>query len=274
MVWCGSTEAYQEPSRGAPESSRRSSRACSDNDAEISPEPDLRLRRAAEPACRTPTARRTSSCDLPCMIELADAQRRADRRQGLQDRPDADEDDPRARASRRACSACAAGTRPTSSATATARCSTIRRTSSRRRCRSSACSTRSSSPRCTPTSTATSTTSCASTTTRPAATTRRAGTTSTSSGGWATRCRSRSTSSAATRSSPRRSCSTSRCSSTSPPAPARRACRSGSASTSSRPQTADAALPPEHDIFIQQTKLKNTLREWMGEAPVTHSEAG
>ena len=40
------------------------------------------------------------------------------------------------------------------------------------------------------------------------------------------------------------------------------------------PQTADPALPPEHDIFIQQTKLKNTLREWMGEPPVTHSEAG
>ena len=31
---------------------------------------------------------------------------------------------------------------------------------------------------------------------------------------------------------------------------------------------------PEHDIFIQQTKLKNTLRQWMGEQPVTHSEAG
>ncbi len=31
---------------------------------------------------------------------------------------------------------------------------------------------------------------------------------------------------------------------------------------------------PEHDLFIQQTKLKNTLREMMGEAPVTHSEAG
>ena len=30
---------------------------------------------------------------------------------------------------------------------------------------------------------------------------------------------------------------------------------------------------PEHDLFIQQTKLKNTLREWMGEEPVTHSEA-
>lgn len=39
------------------------------------------------------------------------------------------------------------------------------------------------------------------------------------------------------------------------------------------PQT-DSAAGPEHDIFIQQTKLKNTLREWRGEEPVTHSEAG
>ena len=39
------------------------------------------------------------------------------------------------------------------------------------------------------------------------------------------------------------------------------------------PQAAGAA-GPEHDIFIQQTKMKNTLREWMGEVPVTHSEAG
>ena len=38
------------------------------------------------------------------------------------------------------------------------------------------------------------------------------------------------------------------------------------------PQSGDAGLPPEHDIFIQQTKLKNTLRTWMGEAPVTHAE--
>ena len=39
------------------------------------------------------------------------------------------------------------------------------------------------------------------------------------------------------------------------------------------PQTG-SDLEPEHDLFIQQTKLKNTLREWMGEQPVTHSEAG
>ena len=39
------------------------------------------------------------------------------------------------------------------------------------------------------------------------------------------------------------------------------------------PQSARPA-GPEHDIFIQQTKLKNTLREWMGEEAVTHSEAG
>ncbi|MEO1060798.1 MAG: inositol-3-phosphate synthase [Actinomycetota bacterium] len=38
------------------------------------------------------------------------------------------------------------------------------------------------------------------------------------------------------------------------------------------PQPA-GGLDPEHDIFIQQIKLKNTLREWMGEVPVTHSEA-
>ena len=38
------------------------------------------------------------------------------------------------------------------------------------------------------------------------------------------------------------------------------------------PQSANAA-GPEHDIFIQQIKLKNTLREWMGEQPVTHTEA-
>ena len=29
---------------------------------------------------------------------------------------------------------------------------------------------------------------------------------------------------------------------------------------------------PEHDIFIQQIKLKNTLRDWMGEELVTHTE--
>ncbi len=37
---------------------------------------------------------------------------------------------------------------------------------------------------------------------------------------------------------------------------------------------ASGAADPEQDLFIQQSKLKNTLREWMGEAPVTHSEAG
>ncbi len=33
-----------------------------------------------------------------------------------------------------------------------------------------------------------------------------------------------------------------------------------------------AGLDAEHDLFIQQTKLKNTLREMMGEDPVTHVE--
>jgi myo-inositol-1-phosphate synthase len=29
-------------------------------------------------------------------------------------------------------------------------------------------------------------------------------------------------------------------------------------------------LTPEHDLFIQQTKLKNTLRWLMGESQITH----
>ncbi|HEX2717546.1 MAG TPA: inositol-3-phosphate synthase [Gemmatimonadaceae bacterium] len=36
------------------------------------------------------------------------------------------------------------------------------------------------------------------------------------------------------------------------------------------PMSAQPTLSPEHDLFIQQTKLKNTLRELMGEEPVTH----
>jgi hypothetical protein len=35
------------------------------------------------------------------------------------------------------------------------------------------------------------------------------------------------------------------------------------------PMTAPG-LQPEHDLFIQQTKLKNTLRHLMGEEQITH----
>jgi myo-inositol-1-phosphate synthase len=38
------------------------------------------------------------------------------------------------------------------------------------------------------------------------------------------------------------------------------------------PMVSNEDLLPEHDIFIQQIKLKNTLRSWMGEEPVTHTE--
>ena len=36
------------------------------------------------------------------------------------------------------------------------------------------------------------------------------------------------------------------------------------------PQEPAPGLKPEHDIFIQQMKLKNTLRQLMGDTPVTH----
>jgi hypothetical protein len=31
-----------------------------------------------------------------------------------------------------------------------------------------------------------------------------------------------------------------------------------------------ASVVPEHDLFIQQMKLKNTLRELMGQEMITH----
>ncbi|MFT5200906.1 MAG: myo-inositol-1-phosphate synthase [Candidatus Aldehydirespiratoraceae bacterium] len=40
------------------------------------------------------------------------------------------------------------------------------------------------------------------------------------------------------------------------------------------PQSAVDGVEAEQDLFIQQTKMKNTLREWMGEQAVTHSEVG
>ena len=224
MVWCGSTEVYREPAR-CTRASRRSSRA-SRQPRRDQPEPDLRVRRAQEPRA---LRQRRAEPELrsPVHDRARRAQRRADQRQGLQDRPDADEDDPGARASR-------PHARPERLVLDQHPRQPRRRGARRPRELQVEGSVEARRARhhlpargVPASSTATSPTSCASTTTRRAATTKRAGTTSTSSGGWATRCRSRSTSCAATRSSPRRSCSTSRCSSTSRRVPASRASRSG-----------------------------------------------
>ena len=114
-----------------------------------------------------------------------------------------------------------------------------------------------------------STTRCGSTTTRRAAITKRAGTTSTSSAGSATRCRSRWISCAGIRFWPRRSFWTWCCFWIWRSAPVCEAFRSGSASISNRPMCAPE-LYPEHDLFIQPMKLKNTLRWMMGEELITH----
>ena len=47
MVWCGSTEAYQEPTEVHQTVEAFEAGPASDNDDEDLPEPDLRLRRAA-----------------------------------------------------------------------------------------------------------------------------------------------------------------------------------------------------------------------------------
>ncbi len=108
--------------------------------------------------------------------------------------------------------------------------------------------------------------------TRHAVIIKKVGTTSTSSDGLAIRCRSRSISCAVTRFWLRRSCSTSYCSSTW--RSALRNCKGlGIQEWLSFyfkvPMTAPG-LYPEHDLFIQLMKLKNTLRHLRGEELITH----
>lgn len=116
------------------------------------------------------------------------------------------------------CLGLSVGSQPTFLATATALCSTNLPTSTPRRCRSFRRSRAYSRPTSSPTFTATITTRCASTIIRPATITKRVGTTSTSLAGWATPCKSRLTSFAATLFWPLRCCLTLCCSPTSLPA--------------------------------------------------------
>ena len=141
------------------------------------PRGDSVRERGAEPHGRHSRAGRAGGADAV-----------AARRQGSEDRADADQDDHRAGPQGAAARRRRAGTRPTSSATATAKCSTIRSRSRRRKRARSRCSTTSSSRSSIPISTRISATSCGSTTIRRAATTRKAGTTSIWSAGSATRC--------------------------------------------------------------------------------------
>ena len=270
MIWCGSTEIFLEPTavhqshrglREGPREERPRHRAFA----------DLRLRRAqgrrALRQRRAEPHRRHSGDD-----RALEEERRADLRQGLQDRPDVHED--RARAGLQGAHArrqrLVLHQHPRQPRRRSARRSAVVQDQGRVEARlarihlPARALSRSLQ--------ATSTTRFASTTTRRAATKKKPGTTSTSSAGSAIPCRSRSTSSAATRFWPRPSRSTWCCSSTWPSA--RRSCapsafRSGSASTSSRRRRAEG-LYPEHDLFIQSMKLKNTLRHIMGADLITH----
>ena len=58
MIWCGSTEVYHQPAavHATPQGFRV--RAAEERSGDLA-QPDLRLRRAEDAGCRTPTARRT-----------------------------------------------------------------------------------------------------------------------------------------------------------------------------------------------------------------------
>ena len=144
-VWCGSTEAYIDAQRGRTSRSRRSRRGWPRTTPAIS---NSQIYAWACIKERVPFANGAPnlSVDFPAAWELARELRGPHRRQGLQDRADADEDRHRAGPQGAHARPARLVLAPTSSATATARCSTTRSSSRRRRCRSSACSSTSCSP--------------------------------------------------------------------------------------------------------------------------------
>ena len=142
MVWCGSTEAYLEPQE-VHRTWRPSSGDSRDNDPAIAPS-QVYAYAAIRAGVPFANGAPNLSVDIPALVEMAETARVSDRRQGLQDGPDPDEDDPGSGLKSRALGI-AAGSPRTSSATATASARPSRTTSRRRKCPSSACSTRCSS---------------------------------------------------------------------------------------------------------------------------------
>jgi hypothetical protein len=204
MIWCGSTESYTQPG-AVHQSVQCFEKGLQESHPEIAPSQIYAYAALME---HVPFANGAPNLtvDIPAMLELS-------RRQQA---PIAGKDYKTGQTLMKTILApgfkarmigVRGGSRPTSSAIATAKCWKIRAPSKPRKSRSFRCSTTSFNPSSTRRSTRTSATRFASTTTRLAATTKRAGTTSTSLAGWAIRCRSRSISSAATASWPRRWCS-------------------------------------------------------------------
>ena len=97
MIWCGSTEVFHKPAAVHQTLEGFRMRAAEERSRDRA-QPDLRLRRAEDRACRSPTARRNLTIDTPALLELARERKCPDLRQGFQDRPDLHEDADRARA--------------------------------------------------------------------------------------------------------------------------------------------------------------------------------
>ena len=164
MVWCGSTEAFQEPS-AVHDSVEAFEQGLKDNDDNISPS-QIYVYAALQSDVPFANGAPNLSTDLPCMQELSHtrgvpiAGKDFKTGQTLMKTLLAPGLKARMLGLRGWYSTNILGNRDGEVLDAP-------RTSRPRKSRSSAYSTRSSSPRCTPSSTATSTMSCASTTTRP-----------------------------------------------------------------------------------------------------------
>ena len=259
MVWCGSTEAYQEAAdvHQTIDSFEAGLKA---DDPNISPSQiyayaALGLWRAVRQWGTEPDRR-------PAMYGATGSRARCtDLREGLQDRPDPHEDHPGPGVGRPSDRGAwlvfhQHPREPGRRSVGRSRELQVQRSLKAGRTPLDPAA-RGQAPSCT----ATSTTWCGSTTTRRAATTKRAGTTSTFSAGWVTPCRSRSISSAATPSSLRHWCSTLRCSSIWPNEPARSGLQDWLSFYFKAPQEHPNS-PINHDLFRQHHALHTQLAAW------------
>ena len=270
MIWCGSTEIFIEPT-AVHQTIEAFEKGLENDDIGIAPS-QIYAYAALSEGVPFANGAPNLTVDIPAHDRAVEEECGADLRQGLQDRADVHEDGAGAGVQGAPAGRVGMVLDQHSRATAMAKCWTIRSRSRPRKSRSWGRSNTSSSRSFIPTSTRISTTRFASTIIRRAAMTKRPGTTSTSSAGWATRCRSRWISFAATRFWPRRLRSTwclfldlaKR-------TPSLRSIgiQEWLSFYLKSPQTAPG-LYPEHDLFIQSMKLKNTLRHIMGEGLITH----
>ena len=131
MIWCGSTEVFHKPA-AVHATLKDFECGLQKNDPEISPS-QIYAYAALKSGVPYANGAPHMTTDMPALLELARETQPAGVRQGLQERPDVHEDADRARPEVAPAGAATAGSPPTSWATAMAKCWTTRARSAPRK---------------------------------------------------------------------------------------------------------------------------------------------